>query len=63
MAIPPREICAYDPEAKKYVIFELAGEHGPYWVYESTETGYHLLIPKGEVWRFTDFRLCEERGE
>ena len=57
--VPPDVICAYDPEIKKYCKFTFAGEHGPYFVYESMETGYHLLIPKGEVWRFTDMKLCE----
>jgi len=55
---PPIKICAWDPHIDRHVLFELAGEHGPYWVYESTETGYHLLIPKGEVWRFTDMTPC-----
>ena len=60
---PPTEICAFDPEVNRYVKFTLAGEHGPYWVYESTETGYHVLILKGEVWRFTDFSPCEKAKE
>ncbi len=56
----PVEICAWDPELGRHTIFTLAGEHGPYFVYESTETGYHILIPKGEVWRFTDMRPCQK---
>jgi len=57
----PARICAFDPELNDYCIFELAGEHGPYLVYMSTETGYNILILKGEIWRYTDFSLCPEK--
>ena len=60
MAVP-QKICAYDEEAKKYAVFTLVGEHGPYWVYESEETGWSILIPKGEVWRFEDMSPCQSK--
>jgi len=51
MAVPTY-IWIWDPEADKVVKARLVGEHGPYFVYESLETGYNILVPKGEVWRF-----------
>ena len=62
MAEPPVTICAWDPELNKYTLFDLVGEHGPYFVYESRETGRQILVLKGEVWRFADMRLCEQQG-
>ena len=56
----PTEICAWDPELNDYAVFTLVGEHGPYWVYESKETGRSILIPKGDVWRFEDMGPCKK---
>ena len=59
----PFEICIHCPECKKYVKATLVGEHKPYWVYECSECGYHLLVVKAEVWRFEDFTPCQtQRG-
>ena len=55
----PIRICAWNPELNDYDIFELFGEHGPYFVYESITTGYRILILKGEVFRYTDFEPCK----
>ena len=55
----PVTICIWDPELKKKVLADLVGEHGPYFVYESRESGYHILVPKGEVWRFADLKECK----
>ena len=60
MAVPV-EICIWNPEINDYDRAKLVGEHGPYWVYECVSTGYHILVPKGEVWRFTDFEKCEKK--
>jgi len=49
----------WDDEAGKYALWDLAGEHGPYFVYESRESGAMRLVPKGEVWRFADDTPCK----
>ena len=54
----PTEICIYCEECKSYQIATLSGEHGIYFVYECSNCGFHMLIPKGEAHRFTDFTLC-----
>jgi len=62
MADVPMKICAWNPELNDYDTFTLVGEHGPYWLYESETTGYHILILKGEVWRYTDFSPCQKKA-
>ena len=53
MAVP-QEIWITDPEINKVVKHKLIGEHGPYFVYESEETGRSILVLKSEVWRFVN---------
>jgi len=53
-------ICAWDPELNAYCEFVIIGEHGPYFVCESTVTGRQILILKGEIWRYTDMTPCRK---
>ena len=60
MAGFPIQICAWCPECNKHTVHKIVGEHGPYLVYECVECGRHLLIPKGDAFKFTDFGPCTQ---
>ena len=49
---PPEKITAWNPEIGTEDVARFVGVHGPYYIYEFVTTGYRILIPKGDVWKF-----------
>ena len=54
----PLTICAWCPECGFRTLHDLIAEHGPYLVYECRRCGRALLVPMGEVSKFTNLESC-----